>query len=840
MRALLPLLLPALLEPAAAARLQGLSQPSDPSEDSRRLESWKEQVRAVQQALRSIREDMDGPASNASWDSLKNHVEELSRRICDCNVAVLEGITKPDVERFAEQVERAVEAAQAVVRRTQNLPVGELIAKKSILRGIVLQVPPVRNSFCDQVVRLRPGADARKMLVDPRDHTKVHYTSHFISQDMSDLAIMGSSVYGVSFGRLFNTAFSGALNAITGALTGATNLVKGLGASLALEARRDSLQRTEVYVDVRSEPQGAVAIDFHDLELAPAAVGELQLVAGEPSGPARRALLRRFLKRFGSHVCHKVTLGGLHQIKAQLQLSLEASTASAAVALSNIVARERSAGVKVNAASFALADATGKDTSKEEDEAKAGLSGETSSLEALVTTSKETNGGEHNLPASMWSASLLNNELWEVTDRHVRDCTPVWDFADRDPRVPTSMGFGANLSKEMFQVWYTNYLSLQDYAFERKVAVPQDFESEVPLMNWIVEQQRDLGSSLKYLEKCDRHMWCHGRGDCGPETHGKCKCYKGYKLHRKSCVADALAPWKPVLGLAALAAVTYWLFARGGQDAGPKAPFQAAELFWTHTSLLELSGLGPGLWESSNLLTLLELFFERQQRSPLFAGSEAVRTARLEEAVADLLEQDAAEEQLVRGMALEVQGQEALGAILQSRRYRSQLALDAEHWLGRLRGDALQGLRGPDALELDHGKHVLLRVMASQRARDDFCHGLSSLLRVLGNATHVRLTVESIAERAQQEEELVHRLQGEDYRHRLAQGLSEHARKLARAAGARGAALVVGSMLLAPSTSDLERAIVRDVLPMQGALASGLIEGLRSLEAFNGAESDRP
>mmetsp|Transcript_139156 Transcript_139156/g.432968 ORF Transcript_139156/g.432968 Transcript_139156/m.432968 type:complete len:547 (+) Transcript_139156:53-1693(+) len=398
------------------------------------------------------------------------------------------------------------------------------------------------------------------------------------------------------------------------------------------------MQKHEIDVSMIHEPRGALNIDMADLELVDAAKDELKHIASEDDLEVRKGKITKFIQRFGSHVCHKVTLGGTRFMRSILKTSAKQKSETVAAAL------------KIAAAKNRTQEAIGAPKSDMALSIGGGTSSTNFALAQQVNLEKEELGGEPGLATGLWIQSLAYNENWDVINQHITDCTPVWDFVDQDKE---SFGVhGKKLPQEMFQVWYTEFLNLKQFSKTHPGDLPASFTWDRQLAQWISDQYDKLKPNLLNLKQCSALAWCNGYGECSEKT-GQCDCYADRVKYEGKCY-----PKKQKWLLA-----RWWDFLCGHPDepdlsidlgAGPSAQLAVDE--------------NP--WDDSYVYVWVQ---------QLHGGNaSSTEVARLERALADIIEKSESKDELTKTLEKSVKAMEALVEILSGEDYRARFLRDAE------------------------------------------------------------------------------------------------------------------------------------------------------------------
>lgn len=391
---------------------------------------------------------------------LRAVIKRFSQVAEAADMAVRNDITVGEIYIFLDKVDESVGHAEKALDSAEHLSIMDLISKKNILRGTLFKYPLGGSFMGDSVVRIKTTTNAPTLFTDPPDNTQLSFQSDFKSEEASQMAVSAMHEYGSTFTRFMTGALGGALGGITGALASTANLGHGLQSMLHLKGRKTSTMKTEVKIDIRSEPRGAIAINKEDLELRKAPQDQLIKIAGLDSEADRSQHLRKFFRTYGSHVCTKVTLGGVMTMKASLRASVQAESYAVQAALKAKMSASLAASGGFNAL---LAGNANLEVNKTDEIAKdKGVQASYSASELMeqVTVSREVLGGQPGLSPALWSLSLANNEKWQIIDKHVESCIPLWDFVDRDSHVFMNTSYGSTLPQLMFRTWYTTYLDL--------------------------------------------------------------------------------------------------------------------------------------------------------------------------------------------------------------------------------------------------------------------------------------------------------------------------------------------------------------------------------------------
>jgi len=781
---------------APALRLQGPAAEAHAGASQRlgEIQGRLDELRAgLEQAFRA----------GAMNETLKGTLKDLIKKLSDSqeDLPINVNLNPQSAATWLGEVDKRIQATSEALHVGQNVPVAEIIKRKSLLHGVLLQIPPVQGTFPDTVVQFREGALPQELL-DPRDNRKQEFTAHFISQRMSQMATMASMTFGSSVLDFIPGVESvvGAFASLGGPLGAAFSIASSVQATAELKTRAETLQKQEVDLHVVWEPRGAIAIDFADLQLVPPALEMLDEVADEKNKEIRASMLGRFLRRFGSHVCSKVTLGGTRRTRAILRTEASVSSKDARIALKKAALKDQAREVaSMSGAGSGGAIGSATDSAAGASPAALGYSSGVGNLEDTVTIEKEIDGGTSGLPTGLWVNTLASSENWEVIDRHVGDCMPIWDFLRRDRKASLDKEqakSGMRLDMEMFQVWYQEFLNLKEH-FKASPKAPQ-FVAEEQLVDWIASEYQKLQPALKFYQQCDNTNWCGGHGDCGPETRGLCSCHPGYKEVEKTCVR-AVCPFIRSLGCL-------------GFLAGHRARGRGL-------ALLELDGPGRGVWDDALVQPWLQLLEGED-----FVVNET-EVAYMDEALARIIDDAKTEADLVQVLETSMQAMQALLEFLATPEYRAHLMQDTRdlaHILS-LEGakDYLAGLERTSG-EQASGLKLLQSIVENPQAKHSLSTKLALFAQRLGEPSFVTSAESLLRQRMETMEKLLKDLEGTASRHQVANLLSSKARQVLAEAS-------LGTMDESAEKS-VQSTLVDRVLPLQRKASADLVAGLKDLQ----------
>jgi hypothetical protein len=417
---------PSLDDPAVKAKQERVAEAIKQVQDLQRQasvaakETSQEQQKEVADAIGDLKSRLDReglgkfPSAAGTAGSLQDMLTDLEKGLGAVNETLLQAI------------------------KTSDMSVVELINEHNLLRGHLLDATGFTPASAGAVIAMpRNASDNRSP--DQVDDIGFEYRSESAMGTAERLIETGAATIAT-----VNEAGGGAyFGSGIGAMSVAMRYARSTAEDTDTFARTAGTQVTEIKTHYHRSPTRQINFDTRALQASDLVVQDLRAIAAGP-GDDTRAMVRRFLSDFGSHVFGRVTLGGWykHTATARATTLEQESTLTAAVD----TALNWAVSASMSYAGLSGSGSASSATTQGIRNARADARQQTCEVKDFTVTVKTSiKGGIEGLPLDYWVASVQYPPQWKVIDRE--DPYPVWLLIERIGREQLALDRDA--SKEL-------------------------------------------------------------------------------------------------------------------------------------------------------------------------------------------------------------------------------------------------------------------------------------------------------------------------------------------------------------------------------------------------------